>query len=190
MKFEKRRCIFTNQESDAKLKVSKRDKYNWAKSVPCTKAFLEKKGDKSLTTHEFELVELFFNKELVLAKLSNIELKMKETRSLLDPNALPEFEEYVDLTPEEADKAAHEEGLEEIAVTDFGAAMLEKIKELRGKGFLELIEEAHELTEEDKEWLDAPMGPVDLETETLTHQEAWEEPEEKIVEKKEPDIWD
>ena len=182
MKFEKRRCIFTNQESDAKLKVSKRDKYNWAKSVPCTKAFLEKKGDKSLTEHEFELVKLFFLKELGLAELSNIELKMKETRSLLDPDSLPEFEEYVDLTPEEADKAAHEEGLEEIVGPDFGAAMLEKIKEIKGESFA--------LTEEDKEWLDAPMGPIDLEAETLTHQEAWEEPEEKIVEKKEPDIWD
>lgn len=173
MKFEKRRCIFTNQISDAKLKVSKRDRYNWAKSVPCTKTFLEKKGDRSLTDHEFELVELFFAKEVALAKISNIELKMKETRSKLDPNSLPEFEEYEDLTPEEADKATFEadmkewerEQAEKKISEDWGKVVKEKLDALKA--------DAEFYTQEDKDFMNAPIGPIvtEGESEILTTEE-------------------
>lgn len=80
MEDDKRLCIFTQKLADAKLTITK-DKHNWAKKVPCSKEFLEQKKDSTLTDDEFQLVELFFAKEILLSKIENIERLMNEKRA-------------------------------------------------------------------------------------------------------------
>lgn len=80
---EKRQCIFTGQISDAKLTISS-DRYNWVKSVPCTKEFISKKDGKPLNDLEFRLVELFFEQELCRLKIEHFDFQMKKIRIDID----------------------------------------------------------------------------------------------------------
>jgi hypothetical protein len=83
MSDEKRKCIFTNLPSDTKLVLAS-SRHSWTKSIPCTKQFLNSKKDTSLTDTEFKLVELFFQKELTLLKLDQIEKNMEDLRKKLE----------------------------------------------------------------------------------------------------------
>ena len=82
MNDEKRKCIFTNKPSNAKLQITS-DKYSWAKAVPCTKDFLENKGSKGLNELEFRLVELFYEQELVRLRIEHYDTQMAEIRATI-----------------------------------------------------------------------------------------------------------
>lgn len=117
---EKRKCIFTNLPATSKIKITS-SKHNWAKSVPCSKDFLEKKGSRPLNELEFRLVELFYEQELARLRVEHYEAQMNEIRSLSLKK--PQIYKPIDWPPKE--------GIEV------------------------------ELTQEDKEWLDAPLGPTE-----------------------------
>ncbi len=80
---DKRDCIFTGKEADTKLVISG-SKHNWAKSVPCCKKYIQQRGEKSLSPIEFQLVELFYQKELLQSQSQQTQLKMQELREELN----------------------------------------------------------------------------------------------------------
>lgn len=79
---EKRKCIFTNKPSDAKFTI-KNQKYNWAKSAPCTKEYLQNRKDEPITELEIRLIELFYEKELLRLRIDHYESQMSEIRHLI-----------------------------------------------------------------------------------------------------------
>jgi hypothetical protein len=169
----KRNCIFTNEISDAKLNIGS-DKYNWSKSVPCTKKFLKDKGDRPLNELEFRLVELFYEQELCRLRIDHYDGQMAEIRALNDDE------------PTEAWKKA-KNVYKEIKVEPLEQIDWENI-------------EVPEFTEEDVAWLNAPLGPteddkfVGIKEQVEQNKELTEEKEpvkvEKKVVKKKTSLWD
>lgn len=83
-----RKCIFTGKKSDFYKTISHKDNHNWARKIPCTKEWLNSKGNNfnNLTKKEFRLVELFYEKELALLKADNIEKEMEKIREDISKN--------------------------------------------------------------------------------------------------------
>lgn len=131
----KRNCIFTNKPANSKFTIGS-DKQNWAKSVPCTKEYLADRGDKPPTELEIRLVELFYEQELCRLRIEQYSTQMDEIRSIMS-NKLPKKERRKISEIYKAVQAINEQ---EPNWEDIGPV---------------------ELTEEDKEWLNAPMGPTE-----------------------------
>lgn len=131
----KRNCIFTNKPANSKFTIGS-DKQNWAKSVPCTKEYLADRGDKPPTELEIRLIELFYEQELCRLRIEQYSTQMDEIRSIMS-NKLPKKE-----------RRKISEIYKEVQAINEQEPNWEDIGPV-------------ELTEEDKEWLNAPMGPTE-----------------------------
>jgi hypothetical protein len=131
----KRNCIFTNKPANSKFTIGS-DKQNWAKSVPCTKEYLADRGDKPPTELEIRLIELFYEQELCRLRIDEYDAQMDEIRSVMS-NKLPKKERRKISEIYKAVQAINKQG-----------PNWENIGPV-------------ELAEEDKEWLNAPMGLVE-----------------------------
>lgn len=164
---EKRKCIFTGKPANAKLTISS-DRHNWVKSVPCDKEWLDsQQPDFEPNELHFRLIELFYEKELARLRTEFLEAKMEDIRSKL---------------------ASKVERVTIVTARDY-KKLVEEIENPSPPtpAFKEAMERYYEdvgLTEEDKEWLNAPMGP----TEDLTEEKKPDKIEKKVV-KKNGDLW-
>lgn len=86
MSEQKRKCIFTNKEANAKLNIGS-DNHNWAKSVPCTKEIKEDIENRGLNELEIRLVEIFYQQELCKIRIEQYSDQMDEIRDLLNANS-------------------------------------------------------------------------------------------------------
>lgn len=178
----KRKCIFTGQESNFLAQLGD-DKHNWAKRVPCTREWWEANKDRHLTPNEFKLVELFFEQEVALLKVNNIEAEMQRIRdgrvTTLPAEEWDKLQEYLANPPEPT------------------PALVEAMK--RYKEELTPAEEmtsnfkarAEETGIADKLYNKEPLKiPENAEAKLLTTPKIDDNIKKTVVKKKKPTLWD
>lgn len=164
----KRKCIFTGQESNFLAQLGD-DKHNWAKRVPCTREWWEANKDRHLTPNEFKLVELFFEQEVALLKVDNIEAEMEKIRN-----------EGV-LTP--AEEMTHN--------FKFVAEQLGIADKLYNKDFIVYDEPEDMNAETAKKIMEEPLKiPNNAEAKLLTTPKNDDNIKKTVVKKKKPTLWD
>ena len=102
--YMKRKCIFTNKPADSKFTIGS-DKQNWAKSVPCTKEYLEQRiSNPPPPELEIRLVELFYEQELCRLRIDEYDAQMDEIRALISAGlpATKTYQKNKSATPEGA----------------------------------------------------------------------------------------
>lgn len=142
----KRKCIFTGEKSDCSLKItsSPQERHNWAKSVPCTKEYIKKRGEKPLNELEFRLVELFYEQEIARLRIAHCEAKMNEIRRLND-----ELSGYHNYTDDFSKRV--EEGLNSLVESEKTPIKEVVTEENFSEKLIESVKEACEHAKENKE---------------------------------------
>lgn len=73
----KRKCVYTNNESDCLDKViPSEETHNWTLKVPCSTIYKESKGNDLPTDLEMEIHETFYMLELYRVKVKYLEAKL------------------------------------------------------------------------------------------------------------------